>query len=118
MSHKVERLSTLVQELRGSLTQVQFARQLDVDRSTISLWESAHSYPDPVNLSKLARLKGWNLEQLETYLLEGELPSEDPLEQILRKIRTLPSESVARVAAVASVTLAERMGATEVSVKT
>lgn len=119
MSNKVQRLAALVQELRGSLTQVQLGKKLGVDRSTISLWESAHSYPDPENLSKLARLKGWTLEQLEDYLLEGQLPTEDPLEQILRKIRTLPSESLAQVAAVTGATLAERMGVGEkLSVKT
>jgi transcriptional regulator with XRE-family HTH domain len=117
MSNKVQRLAVLAQELRGSLTQVQFGKKLGVDRSTISLWESGRSYPDPENLSKLARLKGWTLEQLEEYLLEGQLPTEDPVEQMLRKIRTLPSESVAQVAAFASATLAERMGNKELSLK-
>jgi transcriptional regulator with XRE-family HTH domain len=111
MSNKVQRLATLVQELRGSLTQAQLGKKLGVDRSTISFWESGRSYPDSENLSKLARLKGWTLEQLEDYLLEGALPTEEPVEQILRKIKTLPFESVAQVAAFASANLVERMGA-------
>jgi transcriptional regulator with XRE-family HTH domain len=119
MNDKTKRLAAFVQELRGSLSKGQFARDLNVDRSTISIWESARAYPESENLSKLARLKGWSLEQLESYLLEGELPTEDPLEQILRKIRTLPSESVAQVAAIAATTLAERMGVTDkLSLKT
>ena len=119
MSNKVQRLAALVQELRGSLTQVELGKKLGVDRSTISLWESAHSYPDPENLSKLARLKGWTLEQLEDYLLEGQLPTEDPLEQILRKMQNLPSEAVIQIVSVGAQTLAERMDSTEkLSVKT
>ena len=119
MSDKARRLAAFVQELRGSLSKGQFAKKIRVDPSTISLWESGNAYPELGNLSKLAHLKGWTLEQLETYLLEGKLPTEDPLEQILRKIRTLPFESVAQVAAVASTTLVERMGDTEkLSVKT
>ncbi len=118
MSSKVKRLSLLVQDLRGSLSKGQFAKKLGVDRSTVSLWESGQAYPEAGNLQKLAHLKNWDLEQLQTYLTEGDLPSEEPLEQILRKIRTLPSESVAQVAAVAATTLAERMRAKEVSFKT
>ena len=119
MSKQAKRLSTLVQELRGSLSQGQFAKKLGVGRSTVTFWESSLSYPEANNLQKLAHMKGWTLEELQTYLIEGELPTEDPLEQILRKIRTLPSESVAQVAAVAGATLAERMGvADRLSVKT
>jgi hypothetical protein len=53
-------------------------------------------------------LKGWNLSQLQTYLVEGELPEEEPLEQVLRMVRSLPLEAVARVATVAVETLAEK----------
>ena len=119
MNDKARRLAAFVQELRGSLSKGQFAKKIKVDPSTISLWESGNAYPELGNLSKLARLKGWTLEQLEIYLLEGELPTEDPLEQILRKIRNLPLESVAQVAAVASATLVEKMDNLEkVSIKT
>ncbi|HAC63728.1 MAG TPA: hypothetical protein DCF68_09360 [Cyanothece sp. UBA12306] len=113
MNDKAQRLSALVKELRGSLSKGEFARKLGVDRSTISVWESARVYPESENLGKLARLKAWTLEELEAYLLEGELPTEDPLEQILRKIKTLPSESLAKVSAVAATTLAERIDSTE-----
>jgi transcriptional regulator with XRE-family HTH domain len=108
MNDKDKRLIALVQELRGSLSKSRFAKQLSVDPTTIKLWESARTYPETENLSKLARLKGWTIEQLDTYLVKGELPTEDPLEQMLRKIRKLPSESVAQIAAVAGATLAER----------
>ena len=110
MNDKTERLSALIKELRGSLNKTQFAKRIGVERSSISVWELGRSYPESENMRKIARLKGWSLEQLEAYLLKGELPTEDPLEQILREIRSMPSESVAQIAAVAGATLAERMG--------
>lgn len=108
MNAKAERLAILVRELRGPLSQSQFSKKLGLGRSTVWLWESRTALPDAENLQKLARLKGWTLEQMQAYLAEGELPSEEPLEQILRKVRTLPSEAVAQIAAVAVETLASR----------
>ncbi len=109
MTDKVKRLINLVRELRGNLSQSKFAKKIGVDSSTVSLWESGKAFPDLGNLSKLAHLKGWTVEEAENYLLEGELPTDDPLEQILRKIKKLPSESLAKVSVVATTTLAERM---------
>lgn len=117
MDDKAKRLADLVKELRGSLSQNQFSKKLGVNRSTINFWESGQAYPEAENLQKLAHLKGWTLEEIQFYLLKGQLPSEDPLEQILRKIRTLPSESLAQVAAVTGATLVERMGDKELSLK-
>jgi transcriptional regulator with XRE-family HTH domain len=119
MSNKAHRLARIIQDLRGQESQVKFAKRIGVDRSTISVWESARAYPDSENLAKIARLKGWSLEQLQTYLIEGALPSEEPLDQILRKVRTMPSDAVAQIAAVAVDTLASRsVLGSEASVKT
>ena len=119
MSDKAKRLRDLIKELRGDLTKGQFARKIGVDPSTVSVWESGRSYPESESMSKIAHFKGWSLGQLEVYLRKGELPTEDPVEQMLRKIKTLPSESLVRVSAVAATTLAERMGSGEkLSVKT
>lgn len=110
MSNKAERLTTLIQELRGSLSQGQFARKLGVSRPAVSMWESCQSWPEAENLQKLALLKGWNLEEIQAYLADGQLPSSDPVEQILSKVRTLPTEAVAQIAAVAVQTLVARTG--------
>jgi transcriptional regulator with XRE-family HTH domain len=119
MSDKTRRLARIITELRRDESQVKFAKRIGVDRSTISVWESAKAYPDSENLAKIARLKGWNLEQLQTYLIEGNLPSEEPLEQILRKVKAMPSDAVAQIAAVAVETLASRsMPGQEFSPKT
>lgn len=112
MSTKAERLASLVQELRGSLSQGQFAKKLGVSRSTVTLWESRLAWPEAENLQKLALLKGWNLEEIQAYLIKGELPSSEPLERILNMVRSLPSEAVAKIAAVAVQTLAARTGST------
>jgi transcriptional regulator with XRE-family HTH domain len=108
MESKTERLARIVVELRGSKSQRQFARELGVSQSSVRFWESHLAWPETENLEKLSALKGWNLSQLQTYLVEGELPEEEPLEQILKMVRSLPLEAVARVATVAVETLTEK----------
>ncbi len=103
-------------ELRGSKSQRRFAKELGVSQSSVRLWESHQAWPETENLEKLAVLKGWSLSHLQTYLVEGELPAEEPLEQVLRTVRSLPLEAVARVATVAVETLADRSLATKTSV--
>lgn len=112
MTTKAERLTTLLQELRGSLSQGQFAKKLGVSRPAVSMWESCQSWPDAENLQKLALLKGWSLEEIQAYLADGQLPSVDPVEQIVSKVRTLPTEAVAQIAAAAVQTLAARSAST------
>src|SRR4028118_502392 len=90
MDSKSKRLATLIQELRGSQSQRQFAKRLGVSPSSVNFWESHIAWPETENLEKLAALKGWSLSLLQTYLVEGELPSEDPLEQVLKTVRSLP----------------------------
>lgn len=112
MNSKAKRLATLVRELRDSQSQGQFAKKLGVSRSTVTLWESGLAWPEAENLQKLASSKGWNLEEIQTYLIKGELPEREPLEEILDRVRSLPSEALAQVAAVAVQTLAARTGST------
>ncbi|MFB2837986.1 helix-turn-helix domain-containing protein [Floridanema evergladense] len=110
MSTKAERLAAFIKELRGSSSQRRFCQQLGVSKSCVNFWESGLAWPDTENLEKLATLKGWSLADLQTYLVKGELPSEEPLEQILSKVRTLPTEAVVEIVAVAVQTLAARTG--------
>ena len=74
----------------------------------MNFWESGLSFPDTENLEKLANFKGWTLAELQTYLTEGELPTEDSLQQILNKLRSLPTEAVVKVVSVGVETLAKR----------
>lgn len=108
MDLKTERLAKLVVELRGSKSQRQFARELGVSQSSVRFWESYLAWPETENLEKLAALKGWTLSHLQAYLVKGELPEEEPLEQVLKTLRSLPLEAVAQVATVAVETLATR----------
>lgn len=108
MNPKAKRLATFIQELRGSQSQRQLAKQLGVSQGSVNLWESGQSLPDTENLDKLAALRGWSLSDLQSYLVKGDLPDREPLEHILNTVRSLPLEAVAQVAAVAVETLANR----------
>jgi transcriptional regulator with XRE-family HTH domain len=117
MDSRTERLARIVAELRGSKSQRQFAKELGVSQSSVRFWESHLAWPETENLEKLAALRGWSLSDLQAYLVDGELPEEEPLEQVLRTVRSLPLEAVARVAAVAVETLAKKSLATQNSIK-
>jgi len=108
MDAKSKRLAKLVTELRDSQSQRKFANELGVSQSSIRLWESHQAWPDTNNLEKLAIFKGWTLSQLQAYLVRGDLPSEEPLDQVLKVVRSLPLHELAQVATVAVETLAER----------
>jgi transcriptional regulator with XRE-family HTH domain len=108
MATKAERLAELIKELRGATSQRRFSQQLGVSKSSVNFWESGLSFPDTQNLEKLANFKGWTLAELQTYLTEGELPTEDSLQQILNKLRSLPTEAVVKVVSVGVETLAKR----------
>ena len=110
MTPKADRLTKLIRELRQSQSQRQFAKRLGVSQSAVNLWESGRAWPEAENLKKLAALKGWNLEEIQTYLIKGELSASEPLDQILNMVRSLPSEAVVKIAAVAVETLAARTG--------
>lgn len=117
MESKTERLARLVAELRGSKSQRQFAKELGVSQSSVRFWESHLAWPETENLEKLAALKGWSLQDLQSYLVKGERPDPEPLEQILNTVRSLPLEAVAQIAAVAVETLAARSIASQTSKK-
>ncbi len=102
----------LLQELRGDLSQRQFAKELGITHSTIQSWEAKLSWPGTLNLVKLASLKGWSFDQLQAYL-EGEQDMEVivervelPISRILLAVRSLPFDAAAQVAKVALETMA------------
>lgn len=50
--------------IAAGLTQVQFAKKLNVDQSTVSLWESGKSKPQRKLHKKLAKLLGCTVDEL------------------------------------------------------
>jgi transcriptional regulator with XRE-family HTH domain len=112
MESRFDRLGLLLQELRGDLSQRQFAKEMGVTHSTVQSWEAKLSWPGTQNLKKLADLRGWSLDQLQSYL-EGNLVevsaldwAEIPISRILLAVRSLPFEGAAQVAKVALETMA------------
>lgn len=117
MATKAERLAELIKGLRGATSQRRFSQQLGVSKSCVNFWESGLAFPDTGNLEKLAALKGWTLAELQTYLVKGELPSDDALQQIITKLRSLPTEAVVQVVSVGVETLASRSQSVQAVIK-
>ena len=99
MNTKTQRLATFVIELRAELglNQEQLAQKLGISRPTVSRWEAADCMPGKPKLKHLAQLRGWDEEYFQVYLNTGQKPTEDPLENILNKLQSLPAASVVRV---------------------
>jgi transcriptional regulator with XRE-family HTH domain len=95
---KFDRLIDLVQELRGESSQRQFARQIGVSEATVRFWESRLSWPGTENLQKLAVLKGWTLDGINTYLEKGESPRSASLSRILAEVSSLSEAEAVLVA--------------------
>jgi len=108
MDSKSERLASLVRELRGDLSQRQFAKKLGVSDSSVYFWESRMAWPGTPNLKKLAKMKEWTLDELQTYL-EGEVYKQTlTVQQLLAEVRSLPFEDAVQVAKVALETIATK----------
>lgn len=106
MDSKSYRLSNLVRELRGDLSQRQFAKKLGVSDSSVCFWEAGTAWPGTQNLKKLAKMKGWTLDELQAHL-EGEVPRRSlTVQQLLAEVRSLPFSEAAQVAKVALETMA------------
>ncbi len=114
-----ERLANLLKELRGERSQRSFAKLFGVSNQTVQNWEKQRAWPDDENLERLAKLKGWTLEQLKTHL-NGETTADEsvscadvsedselPLyvQQLLAEVRALPFQAAAKVAQVALETM-------------
>jgi transcriptional regulator with XRE-family HTH domain len=84
-----ERLSKMVLQLRGTKSRRSFARQLNVTATAVMGWENKTSVPDTSNLTKLATMAGYSLEEFTAYL-SGKRPVKQPLvEQVKRQIESL-----------------------------
>ena len=49
---------------RSGITQVQIAAALNIDQSTVSLWESGKTHPRAKLLPKLAKMLGCTVDEL------------------------------------------------------
>ena len=88
-----ERLSQLIKDLRGRLTQREFARQLGTSYTAVQDWEKQIRLPSDKNLKRIAELKGWSHEELVRYIFCADMqmiidPS-DPVAGIIAQVKDL-----------------------------
>ena len=63
-----QRLAELIKDLRGELTQKEFAKMIGVTYGAIQSWENAEVTPSSVNLVKIADYTGLSLQELMSRL--------------------------------------------------
>lgn len=92
-----ERLSQLVKDLRGRVTQREFARRLGTSYTAVQDWEKQIRLPSNKNLKRIADLKGWTQEDLIRYIFcSAQLTADfaDPVEAIIAQVRELSQEQM------------------------
>lgn len=72
----LERLSRLLQQLRGERSIADFARQIGKPTSTVHNWLKGKTTPDYESLELLSEIQGWSLDALLEYLRTGIGPIE------------------------------------------
>lgn len=85
MSHLEDCILTgaRIRQLRGTLTQADFASRLGVDRKSVAGWEAGKRLPDGESLLKLMKEFGADLN----YILAGQVSThEPPLRPELREL--------------------------------
>lgn len=79
MEAKADRLKALITEMRGELGLRAFARVVGVSPGAMHNWQEGLNQPDKNGLQKLARLKGWTVDELSAYLDGLPFPSPDEI---------------------------------------
>lgn len=93
-----EKLANVLKELRGSETFTDFGKRLGVSYAAVSKWENCLSEPDTENLTKIAKLAGYRLDEFIN-MLNGKptVVTGFNVEDIVDKIRVLPLKQLALV---------------------
>ena len=89
----VNDISRKIKRIRGGLSQTEFARRVDINRSLICSYESGKRYPSFGSLKKLAGYGGVSIDYLsgkEDISSSKYAPEED---EVIYKFRKLPLES-------------------------
>lgn len=97
-----ERLSVLVKDLRGHVSQRKFAKELGVSFASIQSWEAGDAMPSMENLALIAAKSGYTLEGLIAYLEDKPVPRGPDLNEIVMEIRRMPPKQLAQVSRVVS----------------
>lgn len=96
-----QRLSDVIKQARGNMSQRQFAKRLGVSFATIRSWEECESMPGTKNLEAIAALLGQSLEEFLHYLrgdTVGDVENSNlKAEDLLAQVNQLPPSEVARL---------------------
>ena len=96
-----ERLAQLIKDLRGQITQREFARRLGTSYTAVQDWEKQIRLPSDKNLKRIAELKGWSQAELVRYIFCPDTPLEmeniDPVEGIIAQVQELSQEQMQRL---------------------
>lgn len=82
LRNKSERLGKRIREIRGELTQAEFASLLDIKQAMVSRYEADKETPSPQVLLRMSRFSGRSME----WLLTGQEPLTEPEPEAFRRV--------------------------------
>ena len=89
-----QRLAELIKDLRGELTQREFAKRLGVTYGAIQSWENAEVTPSSTNLVKISDYTGLSLQELMSSLTGSKIGTGKPEANPLYVVTQLKTMSV------------------------
>ncbi len=94
-----QKLAEIVRKARGEMSQRAFGRRLGVSGTAVRLWEEMQTFPDTENLSQIAHVAGYTLDELMVFLEDNPVQKIDPIElsSFLKQLRSLPREQLVKV---------------------
>ncbi|MBW4541683.1 MAG: helix-turn-helix domain-containing protein [Myxacorys chilensis ATA2-1-KO14] len=103
MDLRQRRLIKLLEQMRGDLSQRQFARKVQINVGSLQQYMIGDHFPRLENLEKIAIANRWTREELEAYLDDRQIAGPGrPLNDILQDVRRLSSKEALEVIRVAS----------------
>jgi transcriptional regulator with XRE-family HTH domain len=92
-----ERLIEFLKNTRGKRSQREYAKQLGVSATSVQDWEKGLKTPEIDSLRRIAASGGLELQEFLSYI-NGKTAEPDPVEEITKKIQTMPLIQVAQIA--------------------
>ena len=94
-----EKLSKLIREDRGTLSQRAYAKRVGINYASIRNWENCVNSPHTEGLEKLAKVMGYSFSEfMQIIESDGDNPEDIPVEKIERYIKNLDRKSFLRIA--------------------
>jgi transcriptional regulator with XRE-family HTH domain len=101
MDEQKQRLSRLLHQMQGELSQRAFARKIQINSGSLQQYMIGDAFPEKENREKIAAARGWTYEELMAYLSDRPVEPTQSIDELLQNVRTLSPQDALKVLRVA-----------------